>query len=226
MKNIGAGRTVKATELSRYTRQAGNGWRLPVGNAMETLHEVHTPDWGVYLYITPYTGGFPRIVGRVNREAEVTLWDPSTTPEGQLYTVQAQVSVDNGAAWLSVYPTENVVVEWETPAAEVAEQVAANQQVADRGRWRVRVWDGLNADTSTEPAGELETIVAEEASAPPVRSGGRYEYGIRRRRSGEMHREGMTEAQARRWMVEDWGGMTPENVFEVVRRPLGEWEAV
>ncbi len=54
-----------------------------------------------------------------------------------------------------------------------------------------------------------------------------YEYGIKLKRTGDIHRDGMTEYEAFRWMnPEEWDGLDPTVVFEVVRRPFGDWEVV
>lgn len=54
-----------------------------------------------------------------------------------------------------------------------------------------------------------------------------YEYGIAL--SGETfdpHRSGMTEAEAEKWMVE-WVQMSGRRApFNIIRRPVGEWETV
>jgi hypothetical protein len=55
----------------------------------------------------------------------------------------------------------------------------------------------------------------------------KYEYGIRNRRTGEIHRREMTREQAWEWMdPEEWGGLTPTRIFCVVRRPIGDWEEI
>lgn len=54
---------------------------------------------------------------------------------------------------------------------------------------------------------------------------GKYEYGIRWRRDGTIHRTGMTEAEAVAFMTEDWDEYAdPFNVWEIVRRPVVDWE--
>lgn len=54
-----------------------------------------------------------------------------------------------------------------------------------------------------------------------------YEYGIREKRSQEIQGYGMDEAEARLWMAKAMSvGIDAERIFEVIRRPIGEWEAV
>jgi hypothetical protein len=54
-----------------------------------------------------------------------------------------------------------------------------------------------------------------------------YIYGIRNRRDGEIHRDNMTAEQARDFMdPEDWAPVDPTRLYEIVRRPLGDWETV
>lgn len=68
------------------------------------------------------------------------------------YTVQIEASAADGTIWQALTPSENV--ESDDTAIEVAREVAYVQTVAEGGNWRVRVWEGNDADTDTEPAAE------------------------------------------------------------------------
>lgn len=54
-----------------------------------------------------------------------------------------------------------------------------------------------------------------------------FEYGVRHIRTGDIHRERMTYEEAHEFV---YGGEDDEHdfsrVFEVVRRPAGEWQKV
>jgi len=66
------------------------------------------------------------------------------------FTVLVEAGTDGGE-WLAVAPPQT------TPGdspAEVARWTATEQDVTE-GSWRVRVWDGRDADTSAEPAAEV-----------------------------------------------------------------------
>jgi hypothetical protein len=67
------------------------------------------------------------------------------------YTVLVEAGDADGAEWQAVAPP---VITAGDSAAEVARWTATNQDVAE-GHWRVRVWDGVNADTSADPAAEV-----------------------------------------------------------------------
>lgn len=50
-------------------------------------------------------------------------------------------------------------------------------------------------------------------------------YGIRNRRTREIHRDNMTAVQAHDFMdPAEWDRVDPTRLFEIVRRPLGDWE--
>jgi hypothetical protein len=68
------------------------------------------------------------------------------------YTVLIEASDSREESWQALAPAE--VASSDDSAAEVASWVAGNQNVADGDHWRVRVWHGADADTSTEPAVE------------------------------------------------------------------------
>lgn len=55
----------------------------------------------------------------------------------------------------------------------------------------------------------------------------RYEYGIALKGdTTDPHRTGMTKDEADHWMRE-WVQMSGRsNMFEIIRRPVGEWEIV
>lgn len=56
--------------------------------------------------------------------------------------------------WQAIHPAETITG---TSADEVAQDVAANQNVAEGTGWRVAVWEGADADTSTEPAATYQS---------------------------------------------------------------------
>jgi hypothetical protein len=67
------------------------------------------------------------------------------------YTVLVEAGGADSAEWRALAPPQTAVGD---SAAEVAQWTATNQDVAE-GYWRVRVWDGGNADTSVDPAAEV-----------------------------------------------------------------------
>jgi hypothetical protein len=73
-----------------------------------------------------------------------------------LFTVSIQASNADGSVWHALHPAENVDTRtWgllEASADDVAEEVARQQEAAVGDNWRVCVWVGADADTSTEPA--------------------------------------------------------------------------
>ena len=62
------------------------------------------------------------------------------------YTVLIEEHDDSEDAWLPLAPAENV--ENEGTAEELARWTADNDTMAAAGGWRVRVWDGPDADPS------------------------------------------------------------------------------
>jgi hypothetical protein len=67
------------------------------------------------------------------------------------YTTQIEGGNADGTIWQALDPAE--MIEDEGTAQEVADWIAQNQTLADSTtNWRVRVWEGHDADTSTEPA--------------------------------------------------------------------------
>jgi hypothetical protein len=80
-------------------------------------------------------------------------------------------------------------------------------------------------DLANAHRGEVE-VGSAVALEPKRLAGQRHEYGIRRKADGLMHRTGMTEDEAVAWMATGLDGMDPWAVFELVRRPIGDWEAV
>lgn len=66
------------------------------------------------------------------------------------YTIEIQASNDDQTIWQTLAPAETI--DSDDTAAEVAAEVAANQTIAEGSNWRVRVWEGADADTGTEPA--------------------------------------------------------------------------
>ncbi len=69
------------------------------------------------------------------------------------YTVLVEAGDADGAEWQALAPPQVAVGD---SAAEVARWTATNQDVAE-GYWRVRVWDGANADTNADPAAEVNS---------------------------------------------------------------------
>jgi hypothetical protein len=67
------------------------------------------------------------------------------------YTVLVEAGNADGTDWQALAPPEITAGD---SAAEVARWTATNQDVVE-GNWRVRVWDGANADTSAAPAAEV-----------------------------------------------------------------------
>jgi hypothetical protein len=67
------------------------------------------------------------------------------------YTVLVEAGDAEGTEWQALAPPETVAGD---SAAEVARFTATNQDVVE-GHWRVRVWSGDHADTSTQPAAEV-----------------------------------------------------------------------
>lgn len=68
------------------------------------------------------------------------------------YTVVIEASDENNAVWQALEPAETV--DDDGTAAEVAAWTAQNQNIVDRGPWRVRVWIGNDADTGSQPDAE------------------------------------------------------------------------
>jgi len=67
------------------------------------------------------------------------------------YTVLVEAGTADGADWQALAPPATTTGD---SAAEVARWTAANQDVIE-GNWRVRVWEGSDADTSAEPTAEV-----------------------------------------------------------------------
>lgn len=82
------------------------------------------------------------------------------------FTVEIQASNDDFTIWQALHPAENVDSDG-TPA-DVAADVARNQNVAEGHNWRVRVWDGADADTTTEPAAEYLPLTTIYELATPI----------------------------------------------------------
>jgi hypothetical protein len=68
------------------------------------------------------------------------------------YTVLIEASDEDQTSWQALAPAENV--QEDGSACEVAEMTALDQNIAVGSWWRVRIWEGANADTGTEPAAE------------------------------------------------------------------------
>lgn len=82
------------------------------------------------------------------------------------FTVQIEAGNEDGAVWQAMHPAENV--NGPGPAAQVAFDVLANQNVLsldDGGPWRIVVWSGVDADTSSEPVHVLDHVQFHDAVA-------------------------------------------------------------
>lgn len=71
-----------------------------------------------------------------------------------LYTIKIEASNLDGTAWQALHPSETCEGD---SAQEVAGWIASNQTVVDSDDsddegWRIRVWEGADADEGTEPA--------------------------------------------------------------------------
>lgn len=73
-----------------------------------------------------------------------------------VYTVEIQVSGEDGRIWQAMHPAETVTAFNGETAAQIAHFAACNTDMVDGTNWRVAVWHGRNADTSTEPARVLD----------------------------------------------------------------------
>jgi hypothetical protein len=67
------------------------------------------------------------------------------------YTVLIEAGAADWTDWQPLAPPQTTAGD---SAVEVARWTATNQDV-EEGNWRVRVWDGPDADTSGEPAAEV-----------------------------------------------------------------------
>ena len=67
------------------------------------------------------------------------------------YTVMIEAGDADGAEWQALAPPETALGD---SAVEVARWTATNQDVAE-GNWRVRVWEGSDADISADPAAQV-----------------------------------------------------------------------
>lgn len=150
------------------------GWRLPVGTAMETLSFVKVrPSGAAQLHIASDHG---RVRSAGLTQGPVTVYNPDVYPEGAIFTVQVEagaLKADGERIWQAVAPAELVILPWGTPAEQVAEDTAANQNVADGPIWRVRVWDGTanpgDDITSTLPAAEYVHDETDVVPTQPTR---------------------------------------------------------
>lgn len=74
------------------------------------------------------------------------------------FTVQIQAGNEDGTIWQAIEPAETV--HDDGPADQLALDVIANQNVldltADGGPWRIAIWAGHDADTSTTPTYTLD----------------------------------------------------------------------
>lgn len=80
--------------------------------------------------------------------AQITRYQEDTV---STYTVQVEASNADRSIWQALAPAENVTALNGETARDIAEMVASNQNIADGDNWRVRVWDGADADTSSTP---------------------------------------------------------------------------
>jgi hypothetical protein len=70
------------------------------------------------------------------------------------YTVVVEAADETGDGWQPLAPAENVTNDG--TADEVARWTADNHTMGGAGNWRVRVWDGADADQSTPEAASCE----------------------------------------------------------------------
>jgi len=78
------------------------------------------------------------------------------------YTVEIQASNADRTTWQTLAPAETITTD--DTAAEVAADVAANQNIAEGNNWRVRVWN--EAITGLEPAAEYVADEDPDTDAP------------------------------------------------------------
>lgn len=117
----------------------------------------------------------------------------------------------------------------ESHEAEVMDVLAER----DRAQTAADILAGIVADLTGAEIGEHSSdndpwYNAMKASETH-RGSSDYEYGIRWVNSGNIHRTGMTERQAREFVnPEDWGELERPvgEVFEVVRRHRSRWQVV
>jgi hypothetical protein len=69
------------------------------------------------------------------------------------YTVLVETGDADGADWQALAPPETTTGD---SAVEVARWTAENQELVE-GYWRVRVWEGSDADTDADPAAEVHS---------------------------------------------------------------------
>lgn len=75
--------------------------------------------------------------------------------DNRMYTVEIEASNPDGTIWQALAPAETVTAFNGETAEQVAAFAATNQDIADGDHWRVRVWEGRDADTGAEPAAEF-----------------------------------------------------------------------
>ncbi|WP_045740853.1 hypothetical protein [Actinoplanes rectilineatus] len=68
------------------------------------------------------------------------------------YTVVIEASNNDGTIWQALAPSETV--EDDATAEDIAQWTASNQNIAEGNNWRVRVWNGADADIHTTPNAE------------------------------------------------------------------------
>ncbi len=79
------------------------------------------------------------------------------------YTVEIEASDNAGTQWQAMAPAETVVADSQSIAALNA---ATNQNVAEGNNWRVNVWAGRDADTSTAPVMTLHATDFHDVKKP------------------------------------------------------------
>lgn len=85
-----------------------------------------------------------------------------------VYTVEIQAGDEMGTVWQAMHPAETVTVFNGQPAEQVAWDTYTNQTILNVGSvWRICVWQGSDADTSTDPAFILDgqTVADRQADA-------------------------------------------------------------
>jgi hypothetical protein len=111
-----------------------------------------------FFYLPDNSAGF-RCAERQGRRDRRGRHRDGTASDGRSrvseYTVLVEAGRGRGAAdgdeWQALAPPQTTAGD---SAVEVARWTAVNQDAAE-GHWRVRVWEGADADTSADPAAEV-----------------------------------------------------------------------
>lgn len=72
-----------------------------------------------------------------------------------------------------------------------------------------------------------DPITADDNMTVAGRSAVTWEYGIRHRSTGRIHREGLTKEEAATFMdPAEWEGLDATGLFEPIRRRVSDWETI